>query len=107
MEELTPTINHPYHPNRQKDTPEKMSIILQRRSSSKRRLKKRKRDRRKKYELVKFDSVPESGAHGGITKRHNKDSKPDEWIIVSPATDTKSQTGWEWIVQTVTIFFKF
>lgn len=107
MEQLTPTVDHHYHPNRRKDTPEKMSTILERRSSSKSRLKKRERDRRRKYEFVdKFESVSESGAHGEITK-HNEDSKADEWIILSPDTNTKSQTGWKWIVQTVTKIFKF
>ena len=107
MEELTPTVDHPHHPNWQKDAPEKMSTILQRRSSSKSRFKNRERDRMKKYEFIrKFDTVSsESGGLGGTSTRYNT-SKPDEWIIV-PDSDTKSHTLWSWMVQGVTKFFRF
>lgn len=105
MEELTPTIDHPHHPNRRKDTPAKMSTILRRRSSSKSRLKKRERERMKKYEFIrKFDFVSETGRDGGISEQ-NKTLQPDEWIIV-PETDTKSQTLWSWMVQSVTKFIR-
>jgi len=106
MEELTPTVDHSYHPNWQRDTPEKMSTILQRRSSSKSRFKNRKRDRMKKYEFIrKFDTLSESVGLGG-TSTQNNTSKPDEWIIV-PDTDTKSHTLWSWMVQRVTKFLRF
>lgn len=105
MEELTPTIDRPHHSNRRKDTPEKMSTILQRRSNARSRLKKRTRDRNKKYEFVRtFDSGPED--HPQRESIKSADSKTDDWVIVSPNIHAKYSIVSSWI-QSVRNLFKF